>query len=106
MLSPEFTRIFGQSPTDGPEDPFHLAANAKPQEAPRDPDRLRRGGPVPRPEPRVPRAPERARRSPTSTRNTPGTHAWHYWDRHVREAIDFHRRNLDIPDDLEHALLR
>jgi S-formylglutathione hydrolase FrmB len=36
----------------------------------------------------------------------PGTHAWSYWDHHVRAAIDFHRRHLGIPDDLEHALLR
>jgi len=33
-LSPEFTRIFGDSPTDGPEDPFPLAAAVKPRKCP------------------------------------------------------------------------
>jgi S-formylglutathione hydrolase FrmB len=37
---------------------------------------------------------------------SPGTHTWSHWDRQVREAIDFHRRNLNIPDDPEHEPLR
>ncbi|MCA1685613.1 MAG: hypothetical protein LC745_06430, partial [Planctomycetia bacterium] len=36
----------------------------------------------------------------------PGTHAWHAWDAQLKEVIGFHRRNLNIPDDLEHEMLR
>ena len=35
-----------------------------------------------------------------------GTHTWGFWDRHLPAILDFHRRNLGIPDDLEHVLLR
>jgi len=30
-------------------------------------------------------------------REFPGGHDWDYWDLHVREALDFHARNLGIP---------
>src|SRR4051812_53726 len=33
-ICPEFTRIFGESPTDGPEDPYALAAGARPKKLP------------------------------------------------------------------------
>ena len=26
----------------------------------------------------------------------PGAHTWEYWDLHVREALAFHARNLDL----------
>ncbi len=105
VLSPEFPRIFGPNPTDGPDDPFYLARNARPKALPA--LRLDCGA-----------------EDPFIVQNREfhdlltelkiehefvedsGTHAWHYWDARLKEALDFHRRNLNIPDDPEHALLR
>jgi S-formylglutathione hydrolase FrmB len=104
-LAREFTRIFGPDPQDGPEDPFHLAVA-------------------------IPRRKRPALRfvcgdeDPFVGQNRSfhehlvaldfeheyeehtGTHDWAFWDRHLRSAIDFHRRNLGIPPDPEHELIR
>ena len=32
-------------------------------------------------------------------REFPGDHDWDYWDLHVREALDFHARNLRLPSE-------
>lgn len=105
LLAREFTRVFGDSPTEGPEDPFHLATTVRPRQ---------------RPALRIVSGEEDAfleqNRAFHEHLNAldfaheyeehPGTHNWAFWDRHVRSAIDFHRRNLGIPDDPEHALIR
>ncbi|MFA5058570.1 MAG: alpha/beta hydrolase family protein [Opitutaceae bacterium] len=36
-------------------------------------------------------------------REFPGTHDWDYWDRHVREALEFHARNLRLPPVDDHG---
>ena len=38
-----------------------------------------------------------ALRVPHLYREYPGGHDWDYWDLHVREALDFHARNLRLP---------
>jgi S-formylglutathione hydrolase FrmB len=35
-------------------------------------------------------------RVPHLYREFPGDHDWDYWDRHIREALDFHARNLGV----------
>jgi S-formylglutathione hydrolase FrmB len=94
-LSPEFTRIFGESPQGGPEDPFALIAS------------IDRG--------RLPALrldcgiddflldQNRAFHDLLETMKVAheyqefsGGHDWAYWDLHVREAIAFHARNLKL----------
>ena len=94
-LSPEFARIFGKEPKNGPEDPFAIV------------ERIDHG--------RIP-----AMRIDCGTEDFliqqnrnfhkfledrhiaheyqefPGNHNWGYWDQHVQEAIAFHARNLKI----------
>src|SRR5262249_7974677 len=94
-LSAEFERIFGKSPSGGPEDPFALV------------ERIDHG--------RIP-----ALRIDCGTEDFllsqnrdfhrhldslhisheyqefPGGHEWAYWDKHVQEAIAFHARNLGL----------
>ncbi len=93
--SPEFTRIFGEKPQDGPEDPYGIL------------QKLDHG--------RIP-----AMRIDCGTEDFlidqnrefhlhlekleisheyqefPGGHDWGYWDLHVREAITFHVKNLGL----------
>jgi S-formylglutathione hydrolase FrmB len=104
-LSPEFTRIFGKSPEDGPEDPFRLAGSVSPKKCPA--LRLVCGDE----DPFLPHNREfhehlGSLKIAHDYEEPPGTHSWAFWDLHVREAIDFHRRHLGIPDDPEHAVLR
>lgn len=40
-----------------------------------------------------------ALRVPHVYREFPGSHDWDYWDLRVREALDFHARNLRLPDE-------
>ncbi len=104
-LSPEFARIFGLEPTDGPDDPFALAVKAKPRQLPaisidcgdEDPflsqnrtfhDHLL----------------ELKIAHEYNEHN--GSHDWRYWDARLQEALVFHRKNLGIRDDPEHALIR
>jgi putative tributyrin esterase len=104
-LAREFTRIFGESPTDGPEDPYRLAAELRPRKRPalrivcgrEDPFILQ----------------NRAFHEHLQTleydheyEEHGGTHNWRFWDHHVRSAIDFHRRNLGIPDEPRYEPIR
>ena len=105
LLSPEFPRIFGPSPTDGPEDPFYLASNAKPRQLPA--MRIDCGDEDPfLSQNRQFHQHLTELKIEHEYNEHAGTHAWHYWDARLKEVIAFHRRNLNIPDDLEHALLR
>ena len=94
-ISPEFDRIFGPTPQDGPDDPFGIV------------EKMDHG--------RIP-----ALRIDCGTEDFllgqnrafhahldklkveheyaeyPGSHDWAYWDLHVREAIAFHKRNLKL----------
>jgi S-formylglutathione hydrolase FrmB len=94
-LHPEFNRIFGKSPQDGPDDPFAIV------------EKIDHG--------RVP-----AMRLDCGTDDFlldqnrqfhrkledlhisheyvefPGGHDWSYWDTHVQEAIAFHAKNLKL----------
>ena len=105
LLSPEVPRIFGPKARDGPEDPFRLAEKAAPKALP--PFRLDCG----EEDPFLLQNREfhehlKALDIEHEYHEYPGTHAWRYWDERVRDAITFHRRHLNIADDLEHALLR
>ena len=105
VLSPEFTRIFGESPTDGPEDPYQLAARANRKKLPA----IRIDCGVEDPFIEQNRAFHKhleALDIAHEYEEATGTHCWRYWDHHVQTAVDFHRRHLGIPDDPEHALLR
>jgi putative tributyrin esterase len=105
MMAREFTRIFGDSPTDGPEDPYRLATDLRPRKRPA--LRIVCGAEDPFLEQ------NRAFHKHLDTLDFThdyeehfGTHTWRFWDHHVRAAIDFHRRNLKIADDPEHELIR
>ncbi len=92
-LSAEFARILGPTPTGGPDDLFSLAKALRP---------------VQRPQLRIDcgvddflLASNRSFHSrltvmgfPHEYEEFPGNHNWEYWDEHVQEAIEFHRRNL------------
>jgi S-formylglutathione hydrolase FrmB len=104
-ICPEFARIFGDAPTDGPEDPYRLASEASPRRLPA--IRIDCGDE----DPFLPQ--NRAFHEHLETlgidheyEESSGTHNWHYWDVHVHKALDFHRRHLGMPDDLEYVLLR
>jgi S-formylglutathione hydrolase FrmB len=94
-LSPEFARIFGDKPTGGPEDPFAIV------------ERLDHG--------RIPAMRIDCgvddflieqnrdfhkfldeRRIAHEYQEFPGDHNWAYWDEHVRQAVAFHARNLNL----------
>ena len=95
-LEPEFARIFGKSPAGGPEDPFaivektdHGIIPALRLDCGRDDFLL---------------AQNRAFHEHLNKLGIiheyaefPGGHEWGYWDEHVREAIAFHAKYLDIP---------
>ena len=104
-LVPELDRIFGRSPKDGPEDPFALAGGGKSKKRPA--LRLNCGHEDPFIEQnREFRDHLKRLAIPHEYVEHAGTHSWRYWDHHVGESIDFHRRALGIPDNLEHALIR
>jgi S-formylglutathione hydrolase FrmB len=96
-LSPEFTRIFGNQPDGGPEDPFAIV------------ERIDHG--------RIPalrldcgtsdflldqnrkfHQHLEALHIPHEYEEFEGGHTWDYWDLHVREAIAFHVRNLKLKE--------
>jgi S-formylglutathione hydrolase FrmB len=93
--SPEFERIFGKSPSDGPEDPFAIVQKIDHGRIPAlridcgtDDFLLDQN-----------RAFHRQLESlhvPHEYQEFPGGHEWSYWDRHVQEAIAFHARNLQL----------
>lgn len=94
-LGPEFERIFGASPAGGPEDPFALVEKL-------DHGRI--------PALRVDCGTEdflldqnrafhkhlEGMRIDHEYQEFPGGHDWAYWDLHVREAIAFHKKNLQL----------
>ena len=94
-LFPEFARVFGTAPTDGPDDPFALAA---------------RVGRDLLPSLRLDCGTEdflldqsRAFHARLDTLAIPheyhegrGGHDWDYWDRQIQHAIAFHKRNLGL----------
>ncbi len=95
---PEFARIFGPSPKDGPEDPFAIVEQV-------DHGRI--------PALRIDCGTDDRSCSTRTARSTstwsrlhiaheyeefPGGHDWAYWDLHVREAIAFHARNLGLDE--------
>jgi len=94
-LSPEFARIFGEKPAGGPEDPFAIV------------ERIDHG--------RIPAMRIDCgvddflieqnrdfhkfldeRRVEHEYQEFPGNHNWAYWDEHVRQALAFHVRNLNL----------
>lgn len=94
-LSPEFERIFGKSPEGGPEDVFAIAEKVDHGRIPalrfdcgtddfliehnrafhKHLDKLH---------------------VPHEYQEFSGGHDWAYWDLHVREAVSFHARHLDL----------
>lgn len=93
--NPEFARIFGGNPSGGPDDPFAIV------------EKLDHG--------RVPairidcgtedflldqnRAFHQTLENlqvPHEYQEFPGGHEWGYWDRHIQEAIAFHKKNLKL----------
>lgn len=94
-LGDEFTRIFGKTPTDGPDDPFALVKSV-------DHGRL--------PKLRIDCGTEdflleqnRAFHKHLDDLHVaheyaefPGAHDWAYWDKHVQEAVAFHAKNLGL----------
>ena len=97
-LSPTETRqIFGPTPRGSDHDLLALASRAK-----------SRGAPLPEllidcgtedhllADNRALHAGLERLGIPHSYREFPGAHDWDYWDAHVRDAIDFHARALDL----------
>ena len=94
-IGAEFSRVFGKSPENGPEDPWKIVASI-------DHGRI--------PAMRIDcgasdflldqnRAFHKHLESlhvPHEYQEFPGAHDWGYWDRHVQEAIAFHVRNLQL----------
>jgi S-formylglutathione hydrolase FrmB len=104
-IAREFTRIFGDSPTDGPEDPYRLASELSSRKRPA--LRIVVGEEDPfLSQNRAFHEHLQALEFAHEYEEHAGTHTWRFWDRHLQSAIDFHRRNLGIPDDPKHALIR
>jgi S-formylglutathione hydrolase FrmB len=94
-LSPEFTRIFGREPRDGPEDPFAIVKKI-------DHGRI--------PALRIDCGTSdflidqnrefhkhlESLHIPHEYQEYAGGHDWAYWDEHVQEAIAFHAKNLRL----------
>jgi putative tributyrin esterase len=95
QLSAEFPRIFGKSPTGGPEDPFAIVEKLDHGRIPAlridcgtDDFLLDQN--------RAFHAHLEAMRIPHEYQEFPGSHNWAYWDLHVQEAIAFHVKNLKL----------
>ncbi|RUL87697.1 alpha/beta hydrolase [Tautonia sociabilis] len=93
--SPEFSRIFGEDPSNGDEDPFALVERIDHGILPKlrldcgtDDFLLDQN--------RAFHEHLNALRIPHEYEEFPGGHDWAYWDAHVREAVDFHARNLGL----------
>jgi S-formylglutathione hydrolase FrmB len=94
-LNPEFERVFGKTPQNGPEDPFALVSKTD-------------HGLMPAL--RIDCGTEdflldqnrefhrhlKALRVSHEYEEFPGGHDWAYWDKHVQEAVTFHSRNLHL----------
>jgi S-formylglutathione hydrolase FrmB len=92
---PEFDRVFGKSPENGPEDPFAIVERIDHGRSPA--MRIDCGtedfllG-----QNRAFHAKLESLHIPHEYQEFPGAHEWGYWDRHVQEAIAFHARNLHL----------
>jgi S-formylglutathione hydrolase FrmB len=94
-LGPEFRRIFGDDFTDGAEDPFAVVKKVDHGRLPamridcgRDDFLLDQN--------RAFHAHLDSLHIKHEYEEFPGAHNWEYWDLHVREALAFHLRNLQI----------
>jgi putative tributyrin esterase len=97
-LKPELTRVFGNNPVGGSEDPFAIVERMDHGVVP--PMRIDCGT--------EDRLIERNRKFHQHLESLhiaheyqefPGNHNWEYWDLHVREAVAFHVRNLMLKND-------
>lgn len=93
--TPEFVRIFGKSPKDGPEDPFAIAERVDHGRIPalridcgKDDFLIEQN--------REFHKHLEALRIPHEYEEFPGAHDWTYWDKHVQEAVAFHAKNLGL----------
>lgn len=95
-LSPEFPQIFGPSPKGGPEDPFAIVEKIPHRRVPA----MRIDCGIEDPLLEQNRAFHKHLESmdiPHEYQEFPGSHDWHYWDEHVREAVAFHLEHLELP---------
>ena len=93
-VSAEMCRIFGPSPGGGPDDPYALAEQIDRQLLPT----LRIDCGLEDGLLEENRAFHRHLEQlgiPHEYAEFPGAHTWEYWDRHVQEAITFHRKALE-----------
>jgi len=94
-INPEFERIFGGNPEDGPDDPFGIVAKLDHGRIP--PLRIDCGtddfllG-----QNRAFHAYLDAMHVEHEYQEFPGGHDWGYWDLHLPQAIAFHQRNLRL----------
>ena len=94
-ISPEFTRIFGPDPKDGPEDPFSIITKMDHGRVPSlridcgTEDFLLGQN-------RAFHALLEGMKVDHEYQEFPGGHDWAYWDLHVQQAIAFHKKNLKL----------
>ena len=94
-LSPEFERIFGKSPKDGPEDPWAIVQKIDHGRIPA--MRIDCGmGDFLLDQNRKFHAHLDSLHIPHEYQEYPGSHDWAYWDTHVQQAIVFHVKNLGL----------
>jgi S-formylglutathione hydrolase FrmB len=92
---PEFDRVFGRSPAEGPEDPFAIVKRIDHGRIPRmridcgTEDFLLDQN-------RAFHAHLESLHIPHEYQEFPGGHDWAYWDTHIQEAIAFHVKNVQI----------
>jgi putative tributyrin esterase len=97
-FSPEFSRIFGEKPAGGPEDPFAIVEKLDHGRIPA--LRIDCGtGDFLLDQNREFHAHLETMRIPHEYQEFPGGHDWAYWDDHVRQAIAFHVKNLQMGGD-------
>jgi S-formylglutathione hydrolase FrmB len=94
-LSPEFTRIFGDNPSGGAEDPFAIVEKIDHGLIPQmridcgvDDFLLQHN--------RDFHEHLKKLHVPHEYEEFPGAHDWSYWDKHVQEAVAFHLKNLKL----------
>lgn len=93
--TPEFVRIFGKSPENGPEDPFAIIERIDHGRIPalridcgKDDFLLEQN--------REFHKHLESLHIPHEYEEFPGGHNWAYWDLHVQQAVAFHTRNLGL----------
>ena len=94
-ISPEFERIFGKTPENGPDDPYALVAKLDHGRIPAlridcGTDDFLLG------QNRAFHTYLDAMKVDHEYQEFPGAHDWAYWDRHVQQAIAFHKKNLKL----------